>query len=295
MSGTVVAPNIITYSSHTPYLTYDEWNTAATSVDTSNLIAGGTTAQQQQAVTNAIERASSWVDKICHMVLAATADTHQGYYRVSPQGTVRVPLPYKPILEVSNIQVGLTPSSLTLLTDVSDVFISEHGVVEIPIVSASFSSYGNRFNSGSKLLVRLNYVNGFPNTYLTSASLASATSLVFASSLGIYPGRTLTVYDVAAGNEQVTIGSGFVAGSLTVPLVGSTAFAHAAKISVSNLPPVVKEAAILLTTTLIQTRGDDAIMLASLDPQQMSSSAAGVAKSSERIAEDILGDLVRVR
>lgn len=294
--GTVVAGYTGTYSAHTPYLTFDEWDTAATSVDTNDLVIGGTAAQQQAAVQNAIIRASSWVDRICHQVLAATNDQHRGRYLVTRWGTVKVPLANKPVLEVSNVNVGQTPSTMALVssTGLGDVDISLYGVVEIPVGSAFSGAYGSRVGPGSRVRVTLDYVNGFPNTALAGPATAGASSLTVRSSLGIYPGTPLTVYDVMSGTEQVVVGSSFVAGSTTVPLVTPLAFAHAASISVSNLPPVVKEAAILLTTTLIQTRGNDAIVLDSMDPSQTASTSSG-AKEAERLACALLGDLVRVR
>jgi hypothetical protein len=295
VQGTVVAPNITTYSSHTSYLTFDEWNTAATAIDIRDLVVGGTEEQQKMVVLNAIERASSWIDQICNMVLSATRDTHHGRYRVGRYGTVMVPLPNKPILEVSNIRIGLTSSSLVEISDTSNVDISLGGVVEIPVVETFQRPYGDMIGNSSRLLVMLDYVNGFPNTSLTSPASAAGSSITVASSIGVYPGTPLTIYDVTAGIETVVVSPSFTAGSTTVPLVGHLTFAHAAGVSVSNLPAVIKEATVLLTSTLIQTRGDDAIMLDSMDPHQMSSSAAGQAKESERLATTMLENFVRIR
>lgn len=296
----VVANNVTTYASHTPYLTFDEWNTAATAIDIRDLIPGGTTAQQQMAVQNSIERASSWVDRICHTVLAATTDTHSGRFLVNRWGNVRIPLPRKPVLEVSVVMVGSRPSTMTALASLVDADIGPTGVLDVPVMSwtppTASPDYGyGGIGPGSRPLVAVTYVNGFPNTSLTSTATAGASTVTVANSLGVYPGTGLTIYDVTSGAEQVTVAPSFVAGSTSVPLVSPLVYTHAAGISVSNLPPVVKEATILLTSALIQTRGDDAIVLDSMDSPAKVSGGYGANAEAEYLAGELLADLVRVR
>jgi len=290
-----VAPYVTTYASRTPYLTLAEWLAAPTAIDVTNLIPGGNQAQQNQAITNQIERASSWVDRICFQVLAATTDTTSGRFLVNRWGAVRVPLPRKPILEVSAVSVGFTPSTMTALSSLADVEISPHGVVTIPVYTTNPPvTYGSSFGSGSRPLVNVTWVNGWPNTTLAGATIVGASSLTVTSALGVYPGTTLTVYDVSTtgGTEHVTVASSYVTGSTTLPLVAPMGFAHATGISVSNLPPVVKEATILLTTALIQTRGADALVLGSTEPPTQTSTSGTIAQA-ERIAGVLLADLRR--
>lgn len=289
---TAVAGFATTYASHTPYLTYDEWVTAPTAIDTSDLLPNGTPTQQQQLVQNKIEGASSWVDRICHQVLAATVDTHRGRYLVNQWGTVKIPLPRKPVLEVLAVLAGHSPSVMTPLTSLVDIDIGVYGVIEVPIQNVPYARFGS---GGSRPIVQVIYINGFPNTTTTADAAIHATSLLVTSGLGIYPGTVLSVYDTIADNEHVTVASTYVAGSLTVPLVAPTAYAHAAGVSVSNLPPTVKEAAILLTSALIQTRGSDAIVLDSMDTPTKMQAAYGANADAERLAAVLLGDLIRVR
>lgn len=292
-----VAGYVTTYTAHTPYLTPAEWLAAPTAIDISNIFQNGTTAQEQQALKDAIERASSWIDRICRQVLAATTDTHEGRYLVNRWGNVRIPLPRKPVLQVSAVQVGSRPSTLVALPSLVDVEISPYGVVDVPVVGTSmpYLPGSGAVSIGSRPLVRTTYVNGFPNTTLAGSPAAGATSVTVTSSLGVYPGTTLTIYDTAAGTEQVTVAASFVAGSTTVPLFAPLAFAHEAGVSVSNLPPVVKEAAILLTTALIQTRGDGAIVLEDMDAPARTQAATGANGEAERLAGVLLADLIRVR
>jgi hypothetical protein len=287
-----IAQYVTTYAAHTPYLTLAEWLAAPTAIDVSDLITGGSPAQQNQAVQDAIERASSWMDRICHQVLAATTDTHRGRYLVSRFGTVRIPLPRKPVLEVSAVSVGSTPSTMSTLTSLADVDISPYGVIEVRVTGTYPGPSG--YWGGFRPIVGVTYVNGWPNTTLAVDAAAASSSVTVASSLGVYPGTALTIYDVTGGTEHVVVGPGFTAGSTTVPLVAPLVYAHTAGVSISNLPPVAKEAATLLTSALIQTRGDDAIVLESMDTPSKMSPAYGANADAERLAGVLLRDLVRL-
>lgn len=286
-----VAANVTTYASHTPYLTLLEWQAAPTAIDTSDLVLGGSPTQEAQVVTDVIERASSMLDELCYQVLAATKDTHSGRYLVNQWGVVKVPLPRKPILEVSAVSVGSRQSGMAPLTSLADVYISPHGVIEVPVqnVLLPYASFG----SGTRPIVQVTYVNGFPNTTLTAPFIATATNITVASSLGIYPGTALTIYDTTGGNDMVTVAPSFVAGSLTVPLVAPLGFAHAAGVSVSNLPPKVKQATILLTSELIAVRGNEAIVLDSIAAAMTASATRKGSAANLDLAASIIQSLRR--
>lgn len=285
-----VAPYVTTYADRTPYLTLAEWLAAPTAIDIDDLIVGGTVDQQHQAITTAIERASSMVDGYCLQVLAATSDVVQNRYRVTRWGTVVVPLPFKPVLEVSAVSVGYSPSTMAALSSLADVVVGAHGTIEVPLSGAAVSGPFNSSSTNSRPLVRVTYVNGWPNTLLAADTLAGATSITVTSGLGIYPGTDLTIYDVATGTgtEHVTVDASYVTGSVTVPLTAALASAHTAGVSVSNLPPRVKEAAILLTTHLIQVRGSDAIVLDSMAAPMIMSAQRKAAASNLELAQSML-------
>jgi hypothetical protein len=81
--------------------------------------------------------------------------------------------------------------------------------------------------------------------------------------MGIYPGTTLTMYDMPY-DEQITVASTYVPHTTPVPLTAGTQYAHATGVMVSNLAPAVKEAAILLTSALIKQRGSAALEVADM-------------------------------
>lgn len=292
----VVAPYVGTYANRTPYLTAAEWQAAPTAADMNDLVPNGDSAAQLQALADCIDRASGWIDGYCMGdgigVLAATRNTAYGWFRVGRDSVVRMPLKYRPVLEVSTVEVGGRRSTLTALSDVSDLVILPSGVIEVPLSVLPFDGV-TRLGLASRVLMQVSYVNGWPNTLSTAATTAGGTSLPVDAALGIYPGSGLTVYD-GERTEQVQVASSYVAGGLTLPLVGALGSAHAAGVSVSALPPSVKQAAVLLTTALIQTRGNDAIVLAAMDEPKKQSGAYGAMGSTVALAKELLNPLRRV-
>ncbi len=288
-----VAQYVTTYASHTPYLTVDEWKAAPTAIDTTSLLPNGTSAQQNQVIKDAVERASSMVDGYCYQVLAATSDTAFGRYRIGRDQVVRVPLPFKPVLEVSAISVGATPSMLTALSSLADVVIFPHGVIEVPLWNGLPTLPYPFQGLGQRPLVQVTYVNGWPNTTLAAPATAGGSNVTVASALGIYPGTMLTIYDVTAGTEPVTVAPTYTPGSTTVPLTAPLAFAHTAGVSISNLPPRIKEATVLLASVLIQTRGDDAIVIDSIDSPAQTQALPKASARNLDIARQLLAPFRR--
>ena len=251
---TVTSPIVPTYSSRIPYLTPVEYEASPTGVDTGNLVPDGTTQQNADALVQTIARASSWVDTECRKVLAATLDTTAGRYRVRGDGTITVPLDFTPILQVTSVQAGSTPSTLSPLGDLSNVWLGRK-VATIPL-------WGVPVGSGWAYAV-VQYVNGYANGLLTQTVSAQATTLTLDSTLGIAPGEQLTIYDPGS-TETVTVATVTDTG---VTLTAPTASAHLANVAVSALPPAIKQATVLLTSALIKTRGDDAIVMPDISGQ----------------------------
>lgn len=276
----VVAPYVPSYASRTPYLTVAEFQAAPTSVDITDLVPQGTEVQQYQALQDCISRASSWIDDECQQILAATVDITAGRYRVDRWGMCRIPLPFKPVLEVQSISAGFQVNNLTVLPDLSTVEFGQHGTIAVPLP---------HFCVGDRPYVQVTYVNGWPNTTITADATAATASVTVDSAVGIYPGTALTVYD-GASTEQITVAS--VAGS-TLTLAGVLSYGHDAGAPVSALPPKVKQAAILLTSALIQTRGNDAIVLDTIEEPHKAQSKEEASTETVLLALDLLGALRR--
>lgn len=290
----VVAPNVTTYAAHGSYVTVQEFKDSPTAVQLDNLIIGGTAAQQDQALAVVIERASSWADALTYQVLSATVDTAYTRCRVRANGTILLPLKYKPVIAVLSISVGGRPSTMAPLVDTSNVVIGERGVIEFPASGFIYGYQGaGGVGVGARPLVKATYVNGYPNTVTTTATAAAVTALPVKTQLGVFPGTQLTIYD-GPSTEVVTVAPTNVPGSGSLTLTAPTLFAHAAGISVSALPPKVKQAVILLTASLIATSGNDAIALSAMAEPGGLVSEKGASAENIALAMDMLEEFKRV-
>ena len=269
-----------------PYLTTAEYKTAPTAVDVSNLVPGAPPATQDAELANVINRASGWIDNFASQILAATVNTEAKRLRTRRDGSLIVHPDSWPILEVRDLQYGPSPGSLTQLSDLSGLWIEEQQfVVTFPGV-ANVTSVGplqlGGLGPSQPLLCRYTYVNGWPNTILASAAAAAANAIVVADITGIYAGTRLTV-DSGSVEEQVTVAT--TPTTTTVALTSNLASGHQAGVSVTALPPQVKQACILLTSALIKTRGAEALVMPSIGGMgelRMETAAAG---SSQDVAD----------
>lgn len=256
-----------THQFSTPYLTLAEFKNAPTAIDINNLVWNSVdTTVQDAELTNVIARASSWIDTYCNQVLAATTETEQMRTRIKPDGTIRFHPRYSPIIALTSFQYGAIPTQLTTASDCSIAWIEDSQVI-FPYAQLS-SNYTNvgplqfGFPSTPRMetFIKFTYVNGYANTTITTA-VAAASSLIVADGTGIIAGQMLRIYD---GNitENIVVGPTYVFGSTTVPTVSPLVSSHVAGISISALPPVIKEAAILLCTAFLKVRGDSSMTMA---------------------------------
>jgi hypothetical protein len=249
-----------------PYLTLDEYKNAPTALDYGNLVQGGNQAAQDAELTNAITRASSWVDQYCNQVLAATLDTEQQRVRVRSDGTLRIHPKFAPVVSLNSFAVGFYPGQLTSITDFSQVWIEEQQfIIPMDMGSLTWSSQGPLGlgftpSPRAETFVTYSYVNGYPVDVLKANASVGAMSLTVDSGLGIVAGQTLKIFD-GASSENVVVASNYSYGSTTVPLVSGTLYAHSTGVAVSSLPAAVKEAVILVTSAYLKIRGDASLVL----------------------------------
>jgi hypothetical protein len=277
-----VAPYVPTYAVKTPYLTVAEFMAAPTGVDVSQLVPGGSTGDNTAALATLISSASAYADNLCFQVLAATLDIQVGEYRVFSDGTIRVPVAFTPLVEVTDVKLGNRAGQLASLTDLSGLWL-QRKTVRIPVGAMSSGGLAGPAAPATegKLFAQVSYVNGFANTALSGSPVtAGASSIVVASPLGIFPGLTLNIYD-GSKSELVTVGAGYVQGSTTVPLASPLVNGHNGGVSVSALPRSIKQAVICLTSHLVKTRGAEALSFASA-----SGGPAGSEKDSPGYTEE---------
>lgn len=257
------APFNISYAEYPPYLSVAEYQNAPTAIDTSNLLAGANNGAQIMALEETIARASSLMDSYlfgAYGTLNATVNTENARVWSTREGRFIVHSKYWPVLEVQDFSFGTGFGSSTSITPDGNVWVEPSQFVV---------SFGGAVGLGLGSLAGVapcqpyfcqwTYVNGWPNTTLSVAASSGASSIELASVVGVYPGTHLTVFDLPA-DEQVTVASGYVPGQTSVPLVSALVSNHQAGVQVSNLPKVVKQAAISLTTFLVKVRGSGALV-----------------------------------
>ena len=70
----------------------------------------------------------------------------------------------------------------------------------------------------------------------------------------------LTLYDLPY-DEAIQVAASYVPGTAVVPFANPLQYAHQTTATISNLPPAVKQAAILATTAFIKLRGSGALVV----------------------------------
>jgi len=256
----------------TPYLTLAEYKQAPTAVDVDDLVGGGSSAVNDQELANVIARASSWIDSYCGQVLAATEDTESFRARVSRDGFLRLHVRYSPVIEVVSASYGSNPTLMNTL-DPTTAWIENMAIV-FPLqgMAASFLGqiqFSRVWSPLAEQFCTVTYVNGYANTLLTASVSVGATSLSVSDTTGFIPNQKFMIYD-GSSTELVKVASTYVPvqGAGTVSLASAVVNAHASGVSVSALPPAVKQAAIYMTSVILKARGNATLVMGTLTPSQ---------------------------
>jgi len=269
----------------TPYLTIEEFKDAPTSIDIDNLVYNSQDPDDQDAeLANTIARASSWIDTFCNQVLAATTESEQQRSRYSPDGSIRFHPRYSPVVALTSLQYGYPPNLMSL-GDCSVAWIEDEEVIVPNATLGTWSSQGPlQFGAmgatgRNEVFLKYTYVNGYANTTIVTA-VAGALSLVVEDGTGILAGEMLKIYD-GQYTENVTVADTYVFGSATVPITRPLVYDHAPSVSISALPPAVKQACILVTTAYLKTRGDSSMTM------QVSTSPGTALPNADRVGQEI--------
>jgi hypothetical protein len=298
--ATAISP--ITRQFSRPYLTLQEFKNAPTALDYGNLVVGGTQAAQDAELSNAITRASSWIDNYCNQVIGATNDVEQQRVRITPDGTLRFHPKYFPVVALTDLKYGFYPNQLTTVTDPSQAWMEEQEII-FPYGNMAYTQssqgplgFGFTSNGRAETFIKYSYINGYANAVLTADVAQGATTLTVDGGLGIVAGEMLNLYD-GASTERVTVASSYTFGSSTVPLTAPLAYAHLTGVSVSNLPAAIKEAAILMTTAYLKIRGDAAMVMAVTNTASQQSPGQGSGRIGTEVGhvQELLKPFRRIR
>jgi hypothetical protein len=283
-----------------PYLTLTEFKNAPTALDYGNLVVGGNQAAQDAELSNAILRASSWIDQECNQIIGATVDVEQQRIRARNDGTLRFHPKYFPVVALTDLQFGYTPNSLVSVSDPSQAWFEEQEIIypyaQLPQSMSSQGplSFGFPASSRVECYIKYTYINGYANTTVATIASAGSSVLLLDDGTGIAPGEQLTIYD-GANTERVTVASSYSFDSNTVPIVGTLAYTHAVGVSVSALPAAIKEAAILMTSAFLKIRGDAALIMGATNVVSGQAAPNTIYGNDVAIAKDLLKPFKRIR
>ncbi len=273
-----IAPYSTTYEQRTPYLSATEYSNAPTAMDTSNLIAGGSAQANATALTETINRACSWIDTYTCGAwgsLAATQNAENARVWGNRYGQIVVHPKYWPILSVDAVSYAPmsagAPSPAASITPSGNVWIEPmQFVIGSTGGTTAWTSGGLTGNWGwggggtgistVEYFVDFEYTNGYPNTTLAASVAAGDTSVTLPNVTGVYPGTQLTIYDLP-NDEPIVAASTYTIGASTVPITTQLQYDHSTTATVTNLPPAIKQAAILATTAFIKQRGSGAMIV----------------------------------
>lgn len=270
----------------TPYITIEEFKDAPTSIDIDNLVFNSQDPDDQDAeLANVIARASSWIDTFCNQVLAATTETEQQRSRYSTDGSIRFHPRYNPVIALTSLQYGYPPN-LMALPDCSVAWIEDEEIIIPNATLGTWTSQGPlQFGSigtasgRNEVFLKYTYVNGYANTVIATA-VAGDLELTVQDGTGILAGEMLKIYD-GQYTENVIVANSYVFGSTTIPLVSPLVYDHAASVSISALPPAVKQACILVTTAFLKTRGDSSMTM------QVTTSPGTALPNADKVGQEI--------
>lgn len=288
-----------------PYCDATTFNEAPTGVDTSQIVAGGSAAQNTAALEKILERASSWVDRDCFQRVAATQQLEQKRTIPNRQGQLEIFTKQFPVIAVIEAQWNdfSDPDEPWTAIDVTNINPLERSML---IYDQDYSWW--RGWGAPRLVVQYQYQAGFPLTTLTGPGFgtsgvvpAGTSDITVASTIGM----TTTTAPLSAwaltseleildGADGETIEVASITGT-TLTLAAPTVNNHDVGALISGVPQYVTQAAILVATWMIKNpRGDGSYVMPGTDGNTGSRQPAGVDGDLVKQAHDMLTPMRRV-
>ena len=251
-----------------PYISVSEYKNAPTAINFDMLVVGGNAAAQDAELAQVILRASSYMNEYLNQNLVATQYTETQRIRYSASGGYYALHPYNaPIVALSAFNYGANPNQLYALQDCSIAWFEGQQII-IPGDQIGWNwtsqgplQFGGSIGQNNWTFTKYTYIAGFANTEFNVPTAAGDTSITVDNPTGILAGEQYRIFD-GQRTERVTVADSYVFGSPTVPLLYPLAFSHGPGSTFSNLPNVIKQACILVTSAFIKMRGDASTTMA---------------------------------
>lgn len=242
-----------------PYVSAAAFRAHPTYLDTDGLRVGDPDPVAQEAeLNNILLGASSWADNQCNQPLGAHVKTQQFRQRLNRYGRLSVHADDNPVVAVTRLAWGYTPSNLNAITDLSGVWIEDGRQILVPLPGPSIPvSAGLQFGGPSgEVFVQLSYAAGYVTTLVAAAATVGVTALTVSDATCIVPGGQYRIWEPGA-EETVTVSpswtpvAGPTSSPVAVPLVSPTRFAHTAGHDFSGLPAEARTAVVQYATATL--------------------------------------------
>ena len=251
-----------------PYVTVPEFTAYPTYLDLDDLRTGDTSPADQAAqLTDLLLIASAWADSYCEQPLRAHVYTQQQRTRPDRYGNLKLHADHSPIVSVTSLAYGYTPTALTTVSPLTDVWIEDGRQMVYPLSGAVGPWSGSlQFGApvaGQELFISWVYLAAFASTVLTSATQAGDSSITVDDPIGIVAGGQYRIWDPGA-EETVTVSPSYTppvpavpATATSISLAAPAQKAHTAGAGWSGMPPDIHQAVINYATALLM-RPDNA-------------------------------------
>jgi len=283
------------------YLTVSEYKNAPTAIDYSNLVTGGTSAQQDAELSAVIQRASSFIDIYVNQPLIAQNFQEQSRTRITKEGFLVISPDFNNVVSLNSLAYGSVPTNMVTASATSLLscwFEKSQIIYPLSQLGLTYSSqgplsFGFPPSTGSKIYASYNYTAGYCNGLISSAT-AGQTSFTMIDPIGLTAGTVVTIYD-GQYTEQVVVSPTYTYGSSTVNITTPLRFAHASGVAVGNIPQAVKQAAILITTDFLKVRGDSSLTMSVTTRATSGPSVQNIVGSDIALAKELLAPFRRMR
>lgn len=228
-----------------PYVSAAAFKAHPTYLDLDDLRSGSNLDSDQTAeLVNLLLMASDWADNRANQNLGAHQVVQNTRARFDRNGNLRLHPDNTPVLAVTSIGYGYSPSALTTVPAPS-TWLEDGRIVVLSLAGGGPWSGSLQFGSpavGGEVFVQLTYTAGWVATQLSAPATAGATSLTVADPTGILPGQSYRIWEPGF-EEDVTVSPSWVPPAAAVPIVPApvtlaspTLYAHSARHDFSGMP-----------------------------------------------------------
>jgi hypothetical protein len=229
----------------TPYVSAAAFTAHPTYLDLDDVRSGSDSGADQTAeLANLLLMASEWADNRVGQPLAAHTVAQNCRARVDRYGNLKIHPDNTPVLSVTSVAYGWTPTALTTVS-ASGAWVEDGRSIIVPAGGGGPWSGSLQFGApavGGEMFVQVVYVAGWVATQLAADATAGASTVMVADPAGVTPGGSYRIWDPGV-EETVTVSPDWVPPvapavpvEVAVTLASPTRYAHAAGHDVSGMP-----------------------------------------------------------